>query len=281
MALDQKVIATPSSRRALLAAGLGGLLATLAAALGRAPSVRAADGETVLIGGAYDAESVTKITNLTNTNAVFGAYSGGGTGVHGDSESGYGVSGHSDSSIGMYGSSYGTSQGWGVYGSSSTPTSAAIVGQGNGDSSGVIGYSGLSGLPPAQPRTGVYGRATQSGTAVGVRGESLSGRGVFGQATTGIGVYATATTGTALRADGPVRFKTSGLATIPMGTRSVTVTPGMDMTTSSKVLPSLQGDAGGSTVIQRIAVNATANTFTIYLTANSVRAVKVSWFVIS
>jgi hypothetical protein len=30
-----------------------------------------------------------------------------------------------------------------------------------------------------------------------------------------------------------------------------------------------------------VVVNATANTFTIYLTANSVRAVKVSWFVIS
>ena len=43
-------------RRGLLAATLGGGLAALASALGRATPVAAADGETVLVGGEYTAD---------------------------------------------------------------------------------------------------------------------------------------------------------------------------------------------------------------------------------
>jgi hypothetical protein len=108
-----------------------------------------------------------------------------------------------------------------------------------------------------------------------VLGQSTAGQGVRGQATTGTGGYFSASTGTALQAEGPVRFKSS------TGTRSTTVNPGQDLTATTKILVTLQGDPGGSTVIQRVAINATANTFTIYLTANSVRAVRISWFVIA
>ena len=340
MALDRSITTSPGSRRALLAAGLGGLLATIAAALGRATPVRAADGEAVEVGGEYSSESVTKISNGTFLGtAIWGDSSGGygiqgsttsggsgvygtcdtgsgvwgtsndiGTGVIGTSESGYGVSGSSPN-VGVFGNNAGSGQGvWGVStmgtgvagnstsgmgivghstshngirGSSSSSTLPAVVGQSLGAATGLLGYSGGGAAPASPAKTGVYGYAVQDANARGVTGRSTAGQGVRGQATSGIGVYATATTGTALQAEGPVRFKTSGLATIALGTRSVEVNPGTDLTALTKVLALLQGDPGGSTVVQRVAVNPTTNTFRIYLTANSVRAVKVSWFVMN
>ncbi len=57
------------------------------------------------------------------------------------------------------------------------------------------------------------------------------------------------------------------------------MTPGIDLTATSAVVATLQGSAGGTTTVHRIAVNATADTFTIYLTANATAAVKVAWHV--
>ena len=358
---------TPPSRRALLTAGLGGLVALVAGALGRPAPVRAADGDPVLVGNGYEATAETFFYNLTNSSTVLSAnntqsgigmwgnsssyfgvqgtsstgtgvngYSAvSGTGVNGSSVSGEGIHGSSSSSsvaavvghssnrsTGLLGASlapaeplpaaraqtgvfgyapdfdpatkgvvgetvYGTgvvggsTEGVGVLGTSDSTYKPAVQGRADGGNTGVYGTSGP--LPETTPnKTGVYGYAGQDANARGVTGQSTAGQGLRGEATTGTGVYAVATTGTALRAEGAVRFKTSGLATIATGTRSVVVTPaGLDLTSSTKILALLQGDAGGSTVVQRVAINATANTFTIYLTANSVRAVRVSWFVIS
>jgi hypothetical protein len=57
------------------------------------------------------------------------------------------------------------------------------------------------------------------------------------------------------------------------------VTPGIDLTSTSAVIATLNGNAGGSTTVKRVLINATANTFTIYLTANSTANVKVAWLV--
>ena len=115
----------------------------------------------------------------------------------------------------------------------------------------------------------------------GVNGVATSGRGVNGYAGTGIGVYAAAGSGgTAFHAEGRVTFKTAGLATIGSGTASKTVTPGLDLTSASKILCTLMGNAGGATTVKRVAVNTTTNAFTIYLTAAATSAVKVAWFVI-
>jgi hypothetical protein len=58
------------------------------------------------------------------------------------------------------------------------------------------------------------------------------------------------------------------------------VTPGIDLTSTSTVIATLNGDAGGSTAIKRVAINATTNAFTIYLTANATASVKVAWLVL-
>ena len=115
----------------------------------------------------------------------------------------------------------------------------------------------------------------------GVTGKATAGRGVHGEATSGTGGHFTATTGTALQAVGPVRFSSAGLATIPAGSKSVTVAPGLDITAATKVLATLQTSPGPTTTIQRVSRNATADTFTIWLTANASANTTVAWFVIS
>jgi hypothetical protein len=211
----------------------------------------------------------------------------GGSGVLGSSSLGVGVEGQSDTAAGVDGFS---ASGFGIAGASNSTDYAAIRGWSNGNHTGVFGVSGSPAIvTPA--KTGVYGYAAQDANARGVTGRSTAGRGlngqattgrgVHGQATSGTGVYATATTGTALRAVGPVRFSSAGLATIPSGSKSVTVNPGLDITGASKVLALPQTNPGGTTTIQRIARNTVANTFTIYLTANAAANTIVAWFLIS
>jgi hypothetical protein len=244
----------------------------------------------------------------------------GGNGVSGMSETGMGVagisfgsaagvSGTSISGVGVWANGQGdepavdafSNGGPGVHAASGGDGIAASVGRGNSASTGVLGYSGTGNLPAAKAKTGVFGQATQdansrgvwgySPAGQGIRGEATTGRGVHGQATTGIGVrgFAAAgtglsgesTTGYALRTTGRVRLDNSaGQATIASGTSSVVVTPGVDLVATSAVVATLNGDAGGSTAVKRVAINTTANTFTIYLTGNAATTVKAAWIVL-
>ena len=139
------------------------------------------------------------------------------------------------------------------------------------------GY-GISGI--ASTGRGVNGSAT---TGYGVFGAASSGIGMRGWSTTGTALYASTSgpkVGTALRAIGRVKFDNcAGVATIASGHNSVVVTPGTDLLSTSAVVATLQGNAGGTTTVQRVAVDATADTFTIYLTANATAAVTVAWHV--
>ena len=217
----------------------------------------------------------------------------------------HGVLGQSQSTSGMGVSGYATAatgDTFGVRGSSESTSGTGVCGNAVANSTGVMGISGIQ-AHASSPKTGVYGYAAQDIAARGVYGETTVGQGVRGVATSGYGVrgvvtsgtgasgYATTGTavlatsanpkvGTALRAVGRVRFDNSvGLATVAAGTSSITVTPGIDLTATSAVVATLQGDAGGGTTVKRVTVNATADTFTIYLTANAAAAVKVAWHV--
>jgi hypothetical protein len=206
-------------------------------------------------------------------------HSGGGIGVLGESGSSPGVQGYSPESCGVFG--------W-----NQSVERAAVLGGAHGNCTGVQGYSG-GGAPQIPLKTGVYGYAAQDTNARGVYGQTTVGRGVFGQATTGHGVLGYATTGVAgyfgtanamsgyaLRAIGRVKLdKCAGVATISSGKSSVLVTPGIDIGSGSAVVATLQGSAGGTTTVHRVAIDTTANTFTIYLTANSTTNVKVAWHV--
>jgi hypothetical protein len=265
------------SRRALLAGGIGGLAALAASAIGRPALVRAGVDGDVVLGTSNTATTNTHIQITTNPVTVFSATSlAAGTGIAGTSANWIGVQGESFNSIG-------------VFGASSADDQPGVKGQGLAGGPGVAGISGAT--PPLPPKTGVFGYATHDVASRGVYGQSTAGRGVFGLATTGmgvrgyagsgVGVSAEATTGYALRTTGRIRFdKSAGLATIPAGSASVIVTPGIDLTPSSAVIATLNGNAGGSTTVKRVAIDTATNRFTIYLTANSAAVVRVAWQVL-
>jgi hypothetical protein len=293
---------TPRTRRALLAAALGATAGATAAALGHPLPARAANGQPVLIGMSNTATDVTTITNdAFYATALAGV--GAGIGIWGRSEGFAGVRGSSTNSMGVWGtssSSYGvaaeSTSYYGVISDSHATDRAAILGRSFGNATGVHGVSGSGGVgfPTASVKAGVFGEATQDSSARGVHGKSTAGRGVYGQATSGQGVRGYATTGTAvygtsadpmkgyaLRAAGRVRFDNcAGIATIAAGTKTKKVTPGVDLVSTSAVVATLQGSAGGTTTVHRCVVDAAANTFTIYLTANATAEVKVGWVVI-
>lgn len=141
-----------SSRRAVLAAGLGSVVGFVASALGRPEAAHAAPTY-VLAGGETYTTSVTYLANDTNTDTVLRVVSAaGGNAVNGVGDVAPGVLGESQTSTGVFGSS--------------TPTQIA---------------------PPAKAKTGVYGHADQAGST-GVWGESSAtdGTGVQGQSRVGV-----------------------------------------------------------------------------------------------
>jgi len=275
MALD---VSVPHSRRTILAGGLGGLAALAVNALGRPADVRAGVDGDVVLGAANASATTTGILNTTTTESALEVVCYTGTAINAVSDTGAGLNALSTSSTAVFGSTLSTADA-GVTGGSSQGT-------------GVQGFSGgFGGIPDAKLKTGVYGQAQQgtdgrgvwgySPTGQGVRGQASSGIGVRGVVTSGVGLSGEATTGYALRTSGRVRLdQSAGQATIASGTSSVVVTPGVDLTTTSAVVATLNGDAGGSTAVKRVAINATANTFTVYLTGNATASVKLAWIVL-
>jgi hypothetical protein len=277
MAIDASGMRT---RRGILAGAFGGLAAWAASAVGHTLPVRAADGPVILATDNTETKS-TRILN-SGTDSAFEAWNAAETVGGGISAGGSGVTGENQ-----------------------TPGGCGIWGRSQGNGVGVFGWSQAVGTEfgiQLPTKTGIFGRAIQDATAIGVRGESTSGRGVQGTATTGFGVrasaaagtgvYATATTGTAvyaatgglksgtaLRTVGKVRFDNSvGIATVAAGNSSITVTPGIDLTATSAVVATLQGPAGGA-LVARVSTNATTDKFTIYLTRSTTVAAKVAWHV--
>jgi len=165
MAIDP---VAPRTRRAVLAASLGGAAAFVAQAVARPLQARAADNDDVLVGGEYTSSSVTKITGTTDV----GIWGGSGTnaGLLGTSTSGPGVHGETTSGIGVRGLSSGGA--------------AGVKGE-NTVNPGVHGQS---------VRTGVRGVSTNvnisdSASCAGLKGEASYGYGVWGDSELGAGVY--------------------------------------------------------------------------------------------
>ena len=284
-------------RRAILAAAGGVLAALVAQALGR-PIPARAEGEIIHVGDEImTATSRTLIRNVTNSQTVFMASSGGAVAIHGTSDTGSAVRANSISGaavLAISGTGTGvigrSTESVGVYGESSGAGQPALFGRSLASSAAVLGVTGPP--PAAYPlKAGVYGYSVEDGASKGVWGRSNSGMGVYGQATSGLavrgwassgrGVSAEATSGIALHAKGRVQLETSsGTGTINAGTRTRAITPGFDLTSTTKILVTLMGDPGGSTVVQRVAVDTIANTFTVYLTANATASTRFAWLVL-
>lgn len=219
MAIDST---TPRSRRAMLAAGLGALGATVATAIGRPTVTRAANGDNLVVGQGNTATLATSLQNSANgtglivvsgTDAVSPAAKIGVYGyanqdanaraIYGKSLVGTGVWGNSDTGRGLFGrSTAGTGvsaqsdTGRAVYGTTAAPDKSALLGHNtSGGSAGVQGYSGAGLAPAPEPETGVEGVSNASSAANGVHGLSQVGAGVWGATDSGVGVVGTSGTG--------------------------------------------------------------------------------------
>lgn len=199
MAIDP---AAPRTRRAILAAGLGGLAATVLTAVGRPSPVAAANGDPILAGSP---NAATASTVLTQTSAGFdglraSTIGSGGNGVAlkgtGTSDA-RGVLGTSDTNYGVSASS---SNHHAIGADSATADRAAIFARSNGGT-GIIGYTGNgTDTPTAVAKIGVYGYANQDANARAVYGKSLVGTGVWGNSDTGRGLFGRSTAGTGVSA---------------------------------------------------------------------------------
>jgi hypothetical protein len=208
---------SPRSRRAFLSAGMGALVASLGAVVGRA-SPALGVGPAIEVGADLPVTETTKLTETATDNATFSVFVA-------RSDTGTGLVGKTDSGV------------------------------------------------------GVYASAATSG--IGVNGTSESGLGAFGYSTFGTGILAgSASTGVALNTQGRVRFEHCvGIATIAKGTRSKTVTPGIALAPRSVVTATLNSDAGGGVVVQRVWLDAKNDRFTIFLTRKATKAARVGWHV--
>jgi hypothetical protein len=290
-----------TSRRSLLAAAAAASAATVVAAVTRPLPAAAAD-HSAIVQGESAFGTLTTIVDGGNASPAFKGVSGSGIGAWGSSTSNAGVYGNSITGIGVDGVSQGSV---GVFGLS------GITGAGIPDETGVAGFSGTSansrGVSGESPEgSGVYG-SSANGTGVfgtstntyGVVGEShgTGGFGVVGNAwniagigvsgytdqASGVGGYfytASPLLGTALWATGKVRFdQQAGVATVKKGAKTVSVTPGCKLTSSSAVTATLMGSAGGTITVHRVAVSSSTGRFTIYLTGTATANVRVAWHV--
>lgn len=257
----------------------------------------AASGPTSGVYGSVVSSTGRAVEGHAGGGAALYGISVSGPGLHVESTSGRAVEATSSTGMGVYGTStadygvQGTSQGdAGVRGNASVALRPGVLGFSSGGiGSGVQGIAGNDAYVDAPAKTGVYGFASQDAASRGVHGRSTAGRGVYGQATTGVAGYFSTPkptgavhTGIALQAVGRVKFdRCVGIAVIVNGaSASAAISPGIDLTSTSVVTATLMGSAGGTVTVHRVAVNATANAFTIFLTGPvTTTSVKVGWHV--
>jgi hypothetical protein len=259
------------SRRALLGAAIGGAAAVAAGAL--PASVVASDPNDVVLGANNTTATRTVVTrtDATGSTGENAALAGVNTAANG-----MGLYGKADGQFGQ--GVFGQAPGAGVVGLSEG-TGVSGIGQaaqgvlGNSPSNtGVLGFSGGAPFPTAKAKTGVYGKAAQDSSAVGVLGESGAGVGVQGVAAN--------VAGYAFRGSGRVRLdKVSGVATIAAGKTSVIVTPGVDVTAQSFVLLT-PGTNIGSRALW-FTTDATNDRVTIRMNKSRSSVTPIAWLLLS
>lgn len=115
--------------------------------------------------------------------------------------------------------------------------------------------------------------AVSLGTGVGVRG--LAGTPLQ----TGVVAQNTATGGTALKVTGLACFSRSGRSSISKGSSSRTVSGLSNISTTSMILVTLQGDPG-SGIYLRYAVRLGSTSFRVNLTAHAKKTVAFAWLIL-
>jgi hypothetical protein len=157
-----------------------------------------------------------------------------------------------------------------------------------GNTLGVLGQAGQDGSVPAGENVGVAGLGSDWGGYFfgidrGIVAESVEdGPAVSASGDTAV-VADGSTTGlrtsgaTAIDATGMLRFNAAGIATVPAGSQSVTITPRVDLTLGQpKVFVTVQTSGG---TFKRVGISGTK--LTLYLTKIASVRVKLAYFIIS
>ena len=302
-------------RRDVVIAALGAVGAA-AAAVVVPPQALAADGDIVRVGQWARASSQGAVIAADNSGSGAGVYcnSAQGDGLHATSEGAgksavYASQTQGDGGWGVWARGTGT----GVYGESTDGPGVTA----RGGSQGVLATStkgdGLRAEASAQGKSGVYAfndvadygygvfarakytgvhgespRFGVSGVGAGTTGEAIGcagfgdKTGVLGAArqSSAVGVHAVnGYGGTALRVDGPVTFKRSGLANTSIGARYKAVTVPGGLVPGSKFLVTMQGSPGSGVFIT-YAKYQSATTFRVYFNKACTAAAKFAWMVL-
>ena len=262
----------PASRRAVLAAALGGAAALGVQALASAPGIRAADADPLTLGTPNSATSETILTadrasgivlDVINSTTDLSKTS---IGLLGHATSGVGVEGTSDTNVG-------------VYGATADQTNASAF----TDYTGVYGFVDGAGVDQSQfLPTGVWGD-TQEGAGIFGSGPNgvigVGGWGVYGfsEVPGGVGVYADAVApAIALNVVGKAHFSRSGKVSVGRTRTSVSVYMA-GVTAASMVIATVQANKLGLYVKGAVA---TTGKFTIYLSKKPPSTIKVAYFVL-
>jgi hypothetical protein len=279
----------PRSRRAVLAAALGGLGAVIASRIATPSAVNAAAGDPITVDNSVSGAATTALAS-TGANAAFAV-----TGV------GQGVSGTTPDGTGLWGAS-----------TDATPIADFTA---PGHRTGIAGVTGSgTGIANNTGEVGVYGFSDVSGNSTGVWGDSTSGYGLIGSGLVGVygtgqfgvigdvsasgtgvygfagasaapfppaGVAVQATAGSiaqvALNVSGKARFSRSGRTRVLAGgSRRKIVMAGV--TTSSYIIATLQTRRTGVYVH---AVVPAAGYFTIYLNKTVSATTYIGYLVIN
>lgn len=254
------------SRRSMLGASVGAIMAAAGQALGRPAPAAAANGGNVVLGDSNFETARTAIyqQDYNSTDQALFAYTfGKGAALATSSVSGHGaiLAGGGPTSVGAYGQTFASS-------------------------TGVLGWStdGTDAEPEAESETGVFGVASQHTSSKGVYGLSGPGIGVKGetQSTTGVGgLFAAPTGGRALEVFGHAFFNKSGVAQVPAGRSYVDVTVYDGLAPTSAIIATIQGTRPGVAVSSVRPRYPSAGKARIYLTkvASTTSKTPVAWFV--
>jgi hypothetical protein len=242
-----------TTRRTILGAGLGSIVALVAHALGRPDPTRGGDGGPVILATVNLAGKETVLSNDGNVPRTFVARNassaavpsaGAGTAVTGESSMGTGLLGHTD---------------------------------------GLNGQAGVRGESGARTSYGVVG-VNLGNETMGVLGAETAGvRGIVPNAAGFISVQAFALEeATALSVEGTARFSRSGKTSVPARRSFIDVVVPGGLSTSSLVLAVLALNRAGVHV-QSTVPNPRTGMVRINLNkvASSTAATPVAWFVVN
>ena len=234
----------------------------------------------MLVGDEYESSSVTSLTNSTNTEIVFKAHSTTSEGptIQAGSNLGTGLYANCGSGVAVAANTNGLEAVLATSDSDTTAAIRAVQNSSGGNLTAVLGISGPS-IVPVRAKTGVHSYAAQDSSSRGVIGKSPAGQGVRGETTTGAALFGTAGSGYAIRGSGRLRFdRVSGSVGIPAGSKSVTLSPGVDVNSRTFVLLSPKVNIG--TRALWFTTNASANTFTIRMSASRSTRTPIAWLLV-